>query len=223
MATTAASPVTIQPTSSARAFAVIRVSAETGRCISITSAPLCRSPESRRMPTNGSRNAALISYAPKVGPHTPTSGAHTAPQPVPAPSLTSENVRTLSTKAKPTSGPVNARSTHQARDAVSSRHSLRSSHANALRERKERSFQIARLWRPAARSRGSDQFVACSGSNHSSRAEQHESIADTGRISDLMNGQEQRPSGGGLLAQQGRHFAALAQIEPLERLGRQQT
>ena len=43
----------------------------------------------------------------------------------------------------PTSGPIAASSTHQARDAISSCASFRTSQPNALGERKEHLFEIA--------------------------------------------------------------------------------
>ena len=70
-----------QPTSSTTTFVLTRSSGGSGRCSSSLRAPLWRSPDTRRMATNGSRKTAAISKAPKVGPHTPMSGSQTAPQP----------------------------------------------------------------------------------------------------------------------------------------------
>ena len=60
----------------------MRVKADIGCCISIFSAPLCRSPDTRRMPTNGSRNTAATSQALNVGAQTPMSGENASPTPV---------------------------------------------------------------------------------------------------------------------------------------------
>ena len=48
-------------------------------------------------------------------------------------------------------------------------------------------------------------------------AQEHEAIADLGRIGDLMDGQEERAIRRNMLAQRGGGFAALAQIQALER------
>src|SRR5689334_995156 len=100
------------------------------------------SPDTARIATNGSRKVAIRSNAPKVGMKMPSSGVSASDRPAgpPAPPLISLNDRTALMKDSPTSGPVSASITHQARDAISSRHSLASSHdhgAAALGEGKE--------------------------------------------------------------------------------------
>src|SRR2546423_1814273 len=106
------------------------------------------------MPTNGSRNAAASSHALKVGAHTPISGENASPTPadVPFRPLASAYVRTELMNEKPTSGPITRSSTQYARDAISSRHSLSSSHTNAdLRKGKEHLFEIRRADSTAGR------------------------------------------------------------------------
>src|SRR5438270_6961813 len=98
------------------------------------------------MPTNGSRNAAASSHAENVGAHTPTSGENASPTPaaVPFSPLASAYVRTALMNETPTSGPIASSMIHHAREAMSSRHSLRRSHTKAeLRERKKYLFEIA--------------------------------------------------------------------------------
>ena len=70
-------------------MAPIRTMGESGRCNSIASAPLWRSPLTSRITTKGSRNTAATSYALNVGAQIPSSGLQTNPHPVPAPVLTS--------------------------------------------------------------------------------------------------------------------------------------
>ena len=84
------------------------------------------------MATNGSRNVAIRSNAPKVGMKMPSSGVSASASPAgpPAPPLISLNDATAPMNDNPTSGPVSASITHQARDAISSRHSLASSQEN---------------------------------------------------------------------------------------------
>src|SRR6185295_7120217 len=73
------------------------------------------------------------SHALKVGAHTPMSGENASPTPaaVPFRPLSSAYVCTALMNETPTSGPIRTSITHQARDANSSRHSLRSSHMKA--------------------------------------------------------------------------------------------
>src|SRR5262245_19719722 len=110
------------------------------------------------MPTNGSRNAAASSHALNVGAQTPMSGENASPTPcptaVPFKPLASAYVRTALMNETPTSGPIATSITHQDRDAISSRHSLRRSHARGecrsasgrpSRERKEHLFQVSTL------------------------------------------------------------------------------
>src|SRR5690348_18497906 len=98
-----------------------------------------------RMATNGRRKAAASSHALKVGAQIPISGENASPTPaeVPFKPLASLYVRTALMNETPTSGPINTKNTHQAREAISSRHSLFNSHRNAdLRERKKHLFEI---------------------------------------------------------------------------------
>ena len=75
----------IQPASRTSTFAAIRAIAGIGCCSSSFNAPLCRSPETRRIATNGSRNAAASSQALKVGAQTPISGEKASPTPAAVP------------------------------------------------------------------------------------------------------------------------------------------
>jgi len=61
------------------------VKADIGCCISIFSAPLCLSPATRRIATNGRRNTAATSHALKVGAQTPMSGEKASPTPAVVP------------------------------------------------------------------------------------------------------------------------------------------
>ena len=167
-----------------------------------SSAPLCRSPATRRIATNGSRNAAASSHALKVGAQTPTSGENASPTPaaVPFSPLASAYVRTALMNETPTSGPMSRHITHQARDASSSRHSLASSHRYGARRRASREGKKHLLrgrGSVGAWSRGSDrcgELVERAFAAHAARAKQHEAIADARRLADLMNREEQRPA-----------------------------
>src|SRR5215475_13993113 len=97
------------------------------------------------MATNGSRKAAASSHALKVGAQMPISGENASPTPadVPFRPLASPYVRTALMNDTPTSGPMSTRNNHHARDEMSSRHSLSSSHQDAdLREGKKDLFEI---------------------------------------------------------------------------------
>src|SRR4030095_6778213 len=75
-----------QPAKSTTVLAAMRARADDlnpGCCSSILSAPLWRSPDTRRMPTNGSMHAAASSHALKVGAQMPTSGENASPTPWP--------------------------------------------------------------------------------------------------------------------------------------------
>src|SRR5262249_51306466 len=134
--------------------------------------------------------------------------------------------------ATPTSGPIASSSTHHARDANSSRHSLRSSQRKATaerteiaekeffsvdsviaavassRERKKDLFQV--VAGRAASGRGDrGQFLERSLAARATAAQQHESIADPSGIANLVNRQEHRPAGGGVRPQRGGDVAAL--------------
>src|SRR5215217_5975007 len=96
------------------------------------------------MATKGSRNTAASSQALNVGPQIPTRGENASPTPAADPlnPLASAYVRTALMNANPTSGPMTSNSTHQAREALSSRASLRSSHHQLpLSERKKHLFE----------------------------------------------------------------------------------
>src|ERR1051326_7526076 len=192
---------------------MIRHAGGIGCWVSSLSAPLCLSPPTTRMATNGSRNAAASSHALNVGAHTPTSGENASPIPadVPFKALSSAYARRALMNQTPTSGPISASITHHARDASSSRHSFTSSHANRLRARKNDVLEIGiRVRAPEFRDR---PFTA-----HPAAAEQHESIADAGGVRDLVNRQKQRASGRGMIAKRGAYLAGLAEVETVERL-----
>src|SRR3954469_10727343 len=151
-------------------------------------------------------------------------------------------------KVTPTSGPIASSSTHQARDATSSRYSLATSQRHEEKtaervkiaekkflfalfaiaavfsvsgERKEHLFQIGGGFtaRPGLRR----QFVERAFAANPSPTQQDEPIADALRILDLVNRQEHRPAGRGVRAQGLRDIAALPEIETVERLiGQQQ-
>src|SRR5258706_202110 len=231
MATSGAADARLQPASSTSAFAPTRASDDRECCSSIFNAPLCLSPDTRRIPTNGSRNAAASSHALNVGAQTPTSGKNASPAPIaleaaPLRPLTSAYVRTAPMNETPTSGPMSTSITHQARDDSSSRHSFSSSHSHAgrvrLRERKEYLFEAAAVRRGAARSGHGRQLVERAFAADASAAQQHEAIADSRGIGDLMNRQHERAAPGDLRAQRVGDFARLPQIEAVERFVREQ-
>ena len=146
-------------------------------------------------------------------------GAATAP----APALISANERTPSMKHTPTSGPISASMSHHAREAMSSRHSLSKSHATAdLRKSEEDIFEIARGDGDAGGRGRRRQLVACADATDAPFAEQHKSIADPPRVSDLVNGQEQRAPAGSVRAQRRGQLAVLSQIQAVEGLVDQQ-
>src|SRR5439155_10455302 len=111
-------------------FAQMRANDGIGCCSSIFAAPLCLSPATTRIATNGRRNTAATSHALNVGAQMPTSGENASPTPIAVPfkPLASAYVRTALMNVTPTSGPIATRSTHHDRDARSSRVSLRSNH-----------------------------------------------------------------------------------------------
>src|SRR5262252_7053524 len=113
----------------------------------------------------------------------------------------------------PTSGPMSASITHQARDASSSRHSLASSHANrstaltaGLGPRKHGLLEIAA------------QLVDRAFPFDASAAQQHEAIAHAGGVRDLVNRQEQRPPRRRVIAERRADLARLPKVEPVEGL-----
>src|SRR5439155_15809492 len=196
-------------------FAQMRANDGIGCCSSIFAAPLCLSPATTRIATNGRRNTAATSHALNVGAQMPTSGENASPTPIAVPfkPLASAYVRTALMNVTPTSGPIATRSTHHDRDAISSRISFRSNQRKAFlafsavkraRERKEDLFEIA-VGRGAARGRERRQLVRRALAARSSAAQQHESIADARGVADLMNRQEHRASGRRVRAQHLRH------------------
>src|SRR5258705_13626581 len=148
------------------------------------------------MATNGSRNAAASSHALNVGAQMPTSGENASPTPtaVPFNPLASAYVRTALMNETPTRGPISSSSTHHARDAISSRHSLPSSTTKDLTakravafpsgEGKEDLFEIVAGRRTAGR-REAGQFRQCSFAADAAAAQQHEPIAHAGRVANL--------------------------------------
>src|SRR5262252_10118113 len=118
----------------------------------------------------------------------------------------------------PISGPDIASRTHHARDASSSRHSFsRSQTKGPLRKRKEQILEVQ--WVVGVRgAQARGQLLDGAFRANAAGAEEHETIAHARRVADLMDGQEQRASGGGVLAQRRAHLARLPQIEAVERL-----
>jgi len=104
-------------------------------------------------------------------------------------------------------------STHQDREASSSRASFATSHATGLRERKENLFEIV------ARSIGfGGEFGDRAFAADASAAEEDEAIAEAGGVGYLVDREEQRASSRGVGPQGGRDLACLAQVESIERL-----
>src|SRR5262245_39346106 len=111
-------------------------------------------------------------------------------------------------KVTPTSGPIASSITHQARDTSSSRHSLARRKEKALRERKEKILQA----RSARRVGERRQFVDRAFAADTSAAEQHEAIANPGRVGNLVNGQHEGAPLGRVVAERLRDVARLSQI-----------
>src|SRR4051794_20919643 len=99
--------------------------------------------------------------------------------------------------AWPTSGPVRARSSHQAREANSSCHS-RETRA-ILREREEHLLDThaRRIGHPGPLAKLGKRPLA----GHAPIGEQHEAIAGAAGIGELVNGKEKRAPPGRLTAQ----------------------
>src|SRR3954465_11298028 len=93
----------------------------------------------------------------------------------------------------PTSGPIASSSTHHARDVTSSRYSLRRSHANALRERKEDLFEIL-TGCTAAGGGERREFLQRPLTARAAAAQQDEAIADPRRAPQPGGRQEKRPA-----------------------------
>src|SRR5689334_14288988 len=103
----------------------------------------------------------------------------------------------------PTSGPIMTSRIHQAREASSSRISLAA--RSALRERKED------LLEPALADAGlRAQLVESAFARDASAAEQDQTVADARRVGQLVNGEEERASGGRGRAENCHHVAGLA-------------
>src|SRR5262245_34769202 len=120
-------------------------------------------------------------------------------------------------KETPTSGPVRTSITQKARDAVSSRHSLTASQASGpLGEGKEDLLQVRR---PSGQRL---QLLERALTAHAAAGEQDEAVAQARRLDDLVDGQEERPARGRVLAQQPPGRAGLRQVQPVERLVDQQ-
>src|SRR6185437_3369639 len=205
-----------QPISSTIAFAATSPAAGIPCCNSSLSAPLCRSPPTSRMATNGNRKTAASSQALNVGAHTPIKGAIASPTPpaVPPSPLTSAYVRTALMNEMPTSGPRASNNTHQDRDATNSRRSLSSSHKNArLCERKKHLFQIRERARGVARRGVRGQLLHRALAANPAVAQEHETVAHSRRVGDLMDREEQRPAARGMTSQRRRHVARLAKIQ----------
>src|SRR6185503_5156314 len=102
----------------------------------------------------------------------------------------------------PTSGPIRASITHQARDASSSRHSFSINQANgALRKLKENFFKTRRM--RGRRRDSSTEFLDGTFADHAAAAQEDETIADASRVADLMNRKKQRASRRGMVAERG--------------------
>src|SRR6187549_4037578 len=99
----------------------------------------------------------------------------------------------------PTSGPISTSITHHDRDAIRSRHSLRTSQPNALGERKHDLFESGR--RGASCAGNLRELVERAFAAGTAAADQHEAIADADGVADLMDRQEQRAPRGGVVAE----------------------
>src|SRR5579872_6972166 len=194
MALSGGSMASSHPASRTRALAPIRANGHMPRWISSLSAPLCRSPATSRMATNGSRNTAASSQALNVGAQTPISGESASPTPaaVPFRPLTSAYVRTALMNETPTSGPMPSSSTHHDRETTSSRHSLLRSQKNGgLREGKKDLFQEFVSARHVAGGCQRRQLREGARAADAAAGEQDEPVAEARRIADLMDGEEQ--------------------------------
>src|SRR3954469_19373770 len=121
----------------------------------------------------------------------------------------------------PVNGPMTASSTHHEREATSSRHSLSSSQTNGgLRKRKEEILEVRgiRGGRTVQVAELLDRALAAD----AAAAQQDEAIADAGGVADLVDREEQRAAGGGVVAQRGADFTRLPEVEAVERLVAQQ-
>src|SRR6476659_630795 len=120
----------------------------------------------------------------------------------------------------PTSGPISASISHQARDASNSRQSFTRSQTTALRERKHRLLEIG-CGRPDVAGLRAELVTRAVAADPAA-AEQHEAIAHAGGIADLMNREEERAAGGRMAPQGVADLPGLPKIEPIERLVHEQ-
>src|SRR5581483_2137466 len=225
-AAAAASDAISQPASSTAAYTATRTHVAAASCDSILRAPLCLSPATSRIATNGSRNAAAISQPLNVGAQMPTSGENASPTPaeVPPRPLASPYARTALMNATPTSGPIKTRKIHQARDASSSRHSFRMrGQTTPLGEAKKHLFQAGTGRGRATRGGQRAEFRERAFAADAAGADQDKAVAHPGRVGNLMDGEQHGAIAAGECAQLARKVARLAQVEPFERLvGHQQ-
>src|SRR5258705_304161 len=118
--------------------------------------------------------------------------------------------------ANPISGPMTTSMTHHARDATSSRHSLHSNHRKAaLCKRKKHLFQIPPRWPGPARARERGQILHGALAANPPSTEEHETVADTGRVGDLMDRQEQGSPPRRVGAKRCGNLAALSKIQSI--------
>jgi hypothetical protein len=109
--------------------------------------------------------------------------------------------------------------THQERELISSRHSFFRSHFHGLlREGKEDLLEIRRQAVTGALARNCGQYIKGALGDDPAAAQQHKTVADFRRVSDLVDGQEEGAIRRNVSAQRGAGFAALAQVQPFERL-----
>src|SRR5690349_21855743 len=95
-------------------------------------------------------------------------------------------------KVTPTSGPISASMTHHERDVVSSRHSLRKSHVQALLcEGKEDLLEVRLQVMAGALASERGERVEGAFGDDPAAAQQHEAVADFGGIGDLMDGEKE--------------------------------
>jgi hypothetical protein len=116
----------------------------------------------------------------------------------------------------PTRGPIRTSITHHAREVSSSRHSFsRCQTKGVFRKGKEDLFQVVLIQRAAEIRHGA---LAA----HASAAQQDEAIAHARGIADLVNREKERPPGGRVRAERGADISRLSQVQPVERLIRQE-
>ena len=107
------------------------------------------------------------------------------------------------------------RSSQYARDAASSRSSFSTSQRRTSREGKKDLLEPDRSC--TARDAGlGTEVIHRPLANDAPVAQQNQAVADPRRVSELMNGEEQRPPCRGVLAEHPHRVARLAQIEAIE-------